>query len=151
MNRVWIYQAEKSLSSDEKTIIENYLKEFVPRWQAHGHPLKATYEIYEDLFVLIYVDESFEAVSGCATDESVKLMQHISKETGIDFFNRQMMAYRNNEGNVNLIPLSKIASAYTEGLISDSTQVYDNTLINAEELTSKWRKPLKESGFRNFI
>ena len=44
-SKVWIYQANRTFSTDELVDITRKLDEFIVQWTAHGKGLKAGYDI----------------------------------------------------------------------------------------------------------
>ena len=66
--RVWVYQANRKISSSEKNIISTVLTSFTQEWQVHGQPMKASFHLYYDQFIVLAADEGFNAASGCSID-----------------------------------------------------------------------------------
>ncbi len=56
-SRIWIYQANRELTTQEQTLIQQKLDAFVASWQAHGHQLAALAEIRYQRFVILAIDE----------------------------------------------------------------------------------------------
>ena len=56
-SRVWIYQSDRILSSEEVKQIQEKLDGFTSQWLAHGHELLALAEIRYNQFIIISVDE----------------------------------------------------------------------------------------------
>ncbi|MFN3381454.1 MAG: hypothetical protein ACK41O_18485, partial [Runella zeae] len=86
--RVWIYQANRSLTHDEVSTLTETLIAALDGWEAHGLALTASGKIFLNRFVVIAVDESKELPSGCSIDKSTRWMQEIGGQWGIDFFDR---------------------------------------------------------------
>ena len=86
--RVWVYQANRTLTASEKEAISNYLTKATNQWAAHGAPLKSSFTITEDRFVIIAADEAFNAASGCSIDKSTHFIQSLEREYGVDMFDR---------------------------------------------------------------
>jgi hypothetical protein len=71
--RVWIYPASRPFSSDECDQITTKLNAFLTQWTAHGASLNAAVTIPYNRFIVIALDESQQAATGCSIDASVKI------------------------------------------------------------------------------
>jgi hypothetical protein len=90
-SRIWIYQANRPLQSDELTQIQVYLTAQLDAWGAHGAPLKASFAIVKNQIILIAADESFQAASGCSIDTSTRWMKELGAQFSVDFFDRSVL------------------------------------------------------------
>ncbi|MCP4975889.1 MAG: ABC transporter ATPase, partial [Maribacter sp.] len=70
-SRVWIYQANRSFTSLELEELGGELDAFIQDWTAHGSDLKAGYEIRYKRFIILALDQTDTAASGCSIDASV--------------------------------------------------------------------------------
>jgi hypothetical protein len=102
-SRVWVYQANRPFSTSEIQAIENYLAPALTQWAAHGAGLNASYEIRFQQVIVIAVDETINAASGCSIDASTRWFKEMGAELGVDFFDRSTAVVNGDE--VTLIPL----------------------------------------------
>src|SRR5665811_853372 len=79
-SRIWIYQADRSFTSDELEEIQSEMDAFLKDWTAHGSNLKAGYEIRYKRFIVIALDQSQAAASGCSIDASVHFIKNLEKK-----------------------------------------------------------------------
>lgn len=149
-SRVWIYQANRPFSELEKGRIEQILSDFVSGWDAHGHKLASKHEIRHDRFVILMVDESITAASGCSIDKSSNIIRQIEQEFGVNLFDRFNMAYRKGD---KVISCSRIEfeDLLRRGEINEDTVVFNNTVQTKKELDSSWEVPFKESWHSRFF
>jgi len=147
-SRLWVYQANRSLSDAEKTDLEKIFTDFVSHWQAHNHDLKAAFELRHDRFLLLAVDESFHAPSGCSIDKSVALLKEIHQKYGIDFLDRQV-AYQNAQ-QIESSVLPKIKEKVKNGDILPQTLIFDNSISKKADLEN-WLKPAKNSWLERYF
>lgn len=98
MERIWIYQSNRMLTTDEQSLASERLDAFTSKWKVHGHPLTASAEIRYGLFILLKVDERQALPSGCSIDASVRFMKELQQELHVDFFDRMQIAYRDKGG-----------------------------------------------------
>jgi hypothetical protein len=135
-SRVWVYQTDRKLSVEEQAKIQVEMKAFTQQWAAHGKGLKASSGVlFESLLVLI-VDQSQEAASGCSIDSSVHFIKALGVKYGFDCFNRNAIAYV-KEGNLaftNLQDLDKAKGAQVFNLATSTFgDIKENFVLNFEE------------------
>ena len=110
-SRVWVYQANRPFSASETQAIENYLAPALTQWAAHGAGLNASFEIRFQQVIVIAVDETVNAASGCSIDASTRWFKEMGAELGIDFFDRSTAVV---DGDVvTLIPLTALKNSPT--------------------------------------
>lgn len=95
-SRIWIYPADRQLTAEEKATAENILLDFCSQWKAHGHPLKASFKIFFNRFILLVADEQEAGASGCSIDSSVHEIQKIGALLKTDFFDRTRIPFLKN-------------------------------------------------------
>lgn len=143
-SRVWIYQCSRLFSLGEALEIEEMLKEFTMKWQSHGTPVKGAAWLFFGRFLLIMADETATGVSGCSTDQSVRLIKDIEKKFGVALFDRTTLAFVVND-QVELLPMSQLKYAQTNGFIGADTLYFNNLVQTKAELLNDWIIPLKKS------
>lgn len=139
--RLWIYQAERKLTSEEVQFVEANTESFLNQWQAHGQDLKASFQLAYDQFLIISVDESFSQASGCSIDASVHLIKALENELKISFMTTSQVAFLQDE-EISLYPFNQLKTQVTNSVIKPETLVFDNTVQNVAEFKTRW---LKES------
>lgn len=149
-SRVWVYQANRELTSEETGIITETLKASLDTWEAHGKPLTASGKIFEHRFVVIAVDERDELPSGCSIDKSVHWLQEIGQRMNIDFFDRSL-AYVDENGHVKTIPVPKIKQAVINETILPTTTIFDNQVATKAQWMSRWRIPASNSWLSRYF
>ncbi len=105
-SRVWVYQANRPFSTSETQAIENYLTPALTQWAAHGAGLNASFEIRFQQVIVIAVDETINAASGCSIDASTRWFKEMGAALGIDFFDRSTAIVEGDE--VILLPLTAL-------------------------------------------
>jgi len=94
--RVWVYQADKLLSAQDIAAISLQMQSFVAQWKAHKQELAAAFEVRDQRWLILGVDEKAHAATGCSIDSSVHLIQKIGHELNVDFFNRTLVIWEHN-------------------------------------------------------
>ena len=148
--RVWIYQADRSFSADEEASIIAKASDFLNQWASHGTPLKSSFKLFHQNFLVITVDEIIAQASGCSIDASVGLVKSIEQELDLNFFDRSKIAFLvGNE--VYLHDMNQIKPLVTEGKISNTTLTFNNLVTDIEQLEKKWVIPANESWLKRYF
>lgn len=150
-SKVWVYQAKSKLTNEEVDFIRVRLDEFISEWESHGNLLKADFDIFYNLFVVIFVDEQGDNMCGRAQDASVKLMKELEAELETTFLNRMNVAYRVDNENINLVSMDKFTSLAKDGTVNENTLVFNNTVTTKKEFDDNWEVPVKDSWHKQLI
>ncbi len=149
-SRVWVFQSNKMLDIQHLEFISAKMLTFCQNWKAHQAPLKTSFSIFFDRFVVLAVDESFQSLSGCSIDASVKILQEIENECGIMLFDRFQVAYKSNDMVVGC-NLSCFKQMIKEGEISYDTLVFNNMVQTKKELKNAWTIPVRSSWHYQYV
>jgi len=149
-SRLWIYQASRIFTGAEEQMIQEELQAFCEQWAAHGHPLKTGFKIVHGQFVILAADETYHLPSGCSIDSSVHVIQSLEKKTGIDFFDRTLVAFRLNE-EVKLIPMNKLKDDFANGTLTSETLSFNNLIATKGEWQNNWLVPVKNSWLARYL
>ena len=96
-SRVWIYQADRVFTSEDLEFIALKAEDFINQWTRHGDDLKGSFTIKYNQFLILAVDESFNNVSGCSIDSSVRFIQALEKELQLDLMNKMNITFKDND------------------------------------------------------
>lgn len=143
-SRVWIYQSSRLFFLSEALEIEAQLENFVASWKSHGATVKGYANLFFGQFIVLMADERQAGVSGCSTDESVRLIKGFENTFKVQLFDRQSLAFLVKD-KVQLIPMNQLAYAVENGFINGDTLYFNNTVANRKELDEQWIIPLKQS------
>ncbi len=148
--RVWVYQADRSLTDGEVKTIREALQPALGQWAAHGQPLLASAQVVENRFVIVAVDEDYTLPSGCSIDSSVRTVQEIGRQVAIDFFDRSA-AIQAADGSVQTFALPAIKSAVADGILTPETPVFNTLVKTKAELLSDWRVRAVNSWLKRYF
>jgi len=141
-SKIWIYQAERDLSTDEIDVITPLFQSFCGSWTAHNNQLKAAFEIVKNRFIVLAVDESMNTASGCSIDKSVAFLKSISEQLGVNLFERMQMAYLSNE-SLKTVHYNDLKIAFVSKVINEDTFFYNNNVQSLGEYRNSFLRPLK--------
>ena len=148
--RVWIYQASRPFSKEEKADITQEIEAFLKQWAAHGSDLLTSYEIPYDRFIVIGLNEEVQGATGCSIDSSVRFIQTLESKYQIELLDKMNVTHK--EGDKLLYtPLKEFRSLAKKRKISSSTIVFNNLVVDKAEYTSHWEVPAGQSWHSRFI
>jgi hypothetical protein len=149
-SRIWIYQANRKLSDDEVAIAASKAESFLEAWTAHGSNLEAGYEIKYNRFIVLGLNQANASASGCSIDASVRFIQSLEKEFGVDLLDKMNVTFYNGEfiAHKSLSDFRKMAKARS---VSPNTIVFNNLVNTKSEYLENWEVPAKDSWHNRFL
>lgn len=149
-SRIWIYQSSRELAFTEAEQLSNALEDFITGWNSHGNELKGAFEIVENRFIVIAVDESVAGASGCSIDSSVRVLQEFGQQHGIDLMDKSHVNFKSGE-NIQTVPFTQVKGLVAAGTISANTLVYDISLNQLDNYLQGWPKPASVTWISRFL
>ncbi|WP_289039749.1 ABC transporter ATPase [uncultured Zobellia sp.] len=149
-SRIWIYQGSRSFTETELEEIQKELDAFITEWTAHGSQLKAGYEIKYRRFIVLALDQSATAASGCSIDASVHFIQHLEKKYNVELLDKMNVSYKQGE-HIAYKPLLDFKKMAKQKAVSKNTIVFNNLVTNKEEYQEHWEVPASESWHSRFM
>ena len=148
--RVWIYQSDREFTSEEIEIVSVKAVDFINQWTRHGDDLKGSFTFKYNQFLVLAVDESFNTVSGCSIDSSVRFIQALEKELQLELMNKMNVTFKDNE-HINLVKLADFQRYAKEQKVTLETIVFNNMVATKEDFENKWEVPARESWHKRFL
>ena len=149
--RVWIHTASRVMTSEECTLIQKHLEAFTSTWAAHGNPLQAQSAILASQIVVLALDESAQAATGCSIDASVTALKGIGDLAptlqDLDLFDRSWVLYA-TDPNASELQQAKLHAFWAmrkSGNLDDDVFIVDSTVATLGELRSSFAKLLADS------
>ena len=149
-SRVWIYQADREFTDTEMDFIALKAEDFINQWTRHGDDLKGSFTFKYKQFLVLAVDESFNNVSGCSIDSSVRFVQALEKEFQLDLMNKMNITFKDNN-IINLAKLSDFQRFVNERKVTSETIVFNNMVNTKEDFENNWEVPARESWHKRFV
>jgi hypothetical protein len=144
MERIWIYQANRILNTEEAELLLEKMDKFTEQWTAHGKQLAAQALLKYSQFLIIRVNEALAKATGCSIDKSTDTLKQVQQELGLDFFDRMQIAYRDADG-IKTVSRPTFEKLIESGVVDENTIVFNNMVGNSQELETNWEVPLKDS------
>ncbi|AGA77008.1 hypothetical protein Echvi_0732 [Echinicola vietnamensis DSM 17526] len=142
--RVWIYQANRKFTEEEKSLIGSRLTAFCNQWNTHGNRMPTSFDIKYDQFIILSVDESQLGASGCSIDSSVRTLRELDEVLHVNLLDQGKISFINQD-EITISSLSQIKDYIQEGQLTSNTQVFNPTVQRKEDLKDKWLIPARES------
>jgi predicted MPP superfamily phosphohydrolase len=149
-SRVWIYQANRSLTENELEEISQKLDVFIDNWTAHGADLHGGYELKYKRFIVIALNQTVNGATGCSIDASVNFIQQLEKDYNIDLLDKMNVSYKQGEF-IAYKPLADFKKMAKDRAVSKNTIVFNNLVSNKAEYEENWEVPASESWHNRFL
>lgn len=149
-SRVWIYMSDREFTDDERDFITQELSGFTSKWAAHGAPLSSSFEIRNNQFVVLAVDDMVMGPSGCSIDSSVHIIKSIQDRIGLDFFNRNLVPFQ-LDGKIALIERKDLKKNLEAGVWSGRTLTFNILAASLGELQSSWLIETERSWLKTYL
>ena len=153
--RIWIYQADRALSTAEEAYALQLGQVFTSKWTAHGKELKSSFKIFHHQFLVISVDESYNQASGCSIDSSVALIKELevklsTAQLPISFFDRTKVAFIHDD-QIFTEPVQKLKDHIIKGNITSETLTFNNLVSNKQQFDNEWVMPAGSSWLSRYF
>lgn len=149
-SRVWIYQANRSLTEQEIEAINGKIETFLENWTSHGSDLNASYLIKYKRFIVLALNTDLNKATGCSIDASVNFIQNLEKEYNIDLLDKMNVSYKQGEF-IAYKSLSDFRKMAKDKAVSKNTIVFNNLVTNIAEFNENWEVPASDSWHGRFI
>lgn len=148
--RLWVYAAPRPFSAAEIATIKSAAPAFIDNWSTHGTPLQASFDVLENQFLLMAVDEGVQTASGCSIDSSVGFVRGLEQQFGLSLTDRSLVYFLIG-GEVKTFPLTELKQQVTQGNLSPETKLINTLVATKEELTQKWLIPAGDSWLKRYF
>jgi len=148
--KAWVYQSNKHFDEDELNYLQVKLDDFTSEWESHGSLLKGTFGIFNNLFVVFFVDEQGDTMCGRAQDASVRLMKQLGEELELSFLDRMVQSYKKGD-DVQIVKMNDFSTLLAAKEIDENTIVYNNMVTTKGDFETKWEVPLKDSWHKQLL
>jgi hypothetical protein len=149
-SRVWVYQSDREFTEKEIEFISEKAEDFINQWTRHGDDLKGSFTIKYNQFLVLAVDESFNNVSGCSIDSSVRFVQELQAELQLDLMDKMNVSFKDND-IINIVKLPVFQGFARAQKITSSTIVFNNMIDTKEALENNWEVAASKSWHKRFL
>lgn len=148
--RIWIYQCNRSFSTDEIQEISNKLYTFLEGWTAHGNDLKAAFEIRYKRFIIIGLNQDQQLATGCSIDASVHFIQQLETAYKVNLLDKLNVSYKQGD-YIAYKTLKEFKKMIKDKAVSKNTIVFNHLVQTKAEYADFWEVPAANSWHNRFF
>lgn len=148
-SRIWIYQADRKLTDKEKERVCADFQAFCDGWEAHGQPLKTSFQLFLNQFLILAVDEGVLHASGCSIDGSVRVLKNLQTQ-GINFLDHAKVAFL-IDGKIKLYSRLELKPMFSSGYLTAQSITFNNLVATKSELEVQWKIPVEKSWMAKYL
>ena len=137
-SRVWIYQAARQFTEQERKLISSKLSAFCDGWNTHGTRMPTSFQILDNQILVLVVDESGLGASGCSIDSSVRTLRELESEIENNITDQGKVTFKSSTGEISVASALGIKSKVTSGEINSQTPIINPQVKNKKDLESVW-------------
>lgn len=149
--RLWVFASDRPLTDADAAVLLAEVDRFLDRWQAHGAPLRSARDWRDDRFLAIGIDPTAEQASGCSIDGLFRELQRVQSELSTALLGGGRVFYRDRGGDVRVAPRAEAAALARNGVIGDSTPVFDTAVTDVSAWRSRFERPMRDSWARSLL
>ena len=149
-SRIWVFQSNRKFFDDELVDIEKSLSIFLENWTAHKAELKVAYTIKYDRFIIIALDESINAATGCSIDKCVHFIKDLENKYEIDLLDKMNISFKQGDyiSYKSIVYFKKLVKNKS---VSKNTIVFNNLVLDIEDFNENWEVPATKSWHARFF
>ena len=112
--------------------------------------MRAGYEIRYNRFIILALDQTLNAASGCSIDASVRFIQQLEQKYKVELLDKMNVSYKQGDF-VAYKPLVDFKKMAKQKAVSKNTIVFNNLVTNKHEYQNHWEVPAEESWHGRFM
>ena len=145
--RVWIFGAENPLDSSQVRKLTENMGLFLEQWTAHKKELNPGWGLRYNQFIVIGLDESMMAASGCSIDSMVQNLKNFESAIGANIVGTSLKVfYRDKNKSIQCVDRAEFKQLVENGSVNEETVVFNNLIQTVADLReNRWEIPMQES------
>ena len=144
-SRLWIFPSDRPLSPEEQETLIRSAEEGLDDWSAHGSPVTWGCGIERDQALVIGVDETRTALTGCSIDGAIRHIRDLESRFKTSLLDNGRVFFRDGE-RMSAVSRAEFKKLVAKGSVQDDTLVYDNVIATVGELRGgSWEIPFRTS------
>lgn len=152
-SKIWIYQSTSKLTDGQTNALKEELLNFLHEWTSHNVQLHTSGDIFYNRFLVMMVDERYNATGGCSIDKSIHFIEYLEQKYGVSLLDRMHFAYvaDHESYEIKSASLHDIDDLFQSGNITAETTVFNNLVKTKADFETKWKVPLIQSWHIRFL
>jgi hypothetical protein len=128
-----VFAADRALSEQDRRLLTEGVESGLTAWSAHGSPVTWGYTIVHEQFLLVGVDETHTALSGCSIDAAVRHIRELERRLGMAFLDNSRVFFREGD-RVRRVSRAEFRAQAESGRITGDTIVFNNVIESVGDL-----------------
>lgn len=144
--RLWVFGSDRRLSEADAARIGEAMQSFLDSWTAHSRALRAGFDVAENRFLVVALDERGASASGCSIDALMQEIRRLEAALEASLLDGSLVWYRGPDGELRSTDREGFRRLGEEGRIGSDTVVFDHTIATLGELRDgRWELPVGRS------
>ena len=145
-SRVWLYTADRCLTVKECEALDASAEAFVKQWVAHGKALQASWRLEGRRCLVVALDATGPAATGCSIDAQVHWLKGLGEELGVDWMGRNSVIHYNRcVGRWSETGLAAFWMARKAGNVGEDAPLVNAVIASKADCTPSLVRPFSES------
>ena len=149
-SRLWIFQSNRKFLKNELSEINTSIKIFLEKWISHGRDLTCSFQIKYDRFIILALDESSVAASGCSIDSCIQFIQSIEIKYKVDLLDKMNITFKQGEF-FTYKTISEFKDLIKNKSVTKNTIVFNNLVTDIKDFSKNWEVPAKKSWHNRYF
>jgi len=138
-SRVWCFGASERPADETLEELRATMEEFLESWTAHRANLRAGFDWLHDRFLVVAVDESDVAASGCSIDALTAAVRRLEQLSDVTLLDAAPIWYRDEADSIRRVARDEFRQLAERGAVRSDTPVFDLTVRALEDVrTGAW-------------
>ncbi|HRR09748.1 MAG TPA: hypothetical protein PLO56_13740 [Rhodothermales bacterium] len=144
--QVWVYIANRPLSTEVQQAVLEHLKVFFAAWKSHGRPVRGAARFWADRFLCVGAFIEGGTISGCGIDASAHAISALPEVFGFTWESPLKVFYRDSTGAIQSVPRAVFRKMVQEKHVGSETIVFNPGITEVEALENQsFELPLKDA------
>ncbi len=132
--RLWVWIADRPLTSGEITAVSAAIDAFLSDWTTHGRSIRGDAAILFDQALVLAGEVSEGDISGCGIDKSVHLLEDAGRQHGFEWSSGLAVPILTSDsGPVRMMTRADLRREAFEGLITPDHLLIDRSITRLRD------------------
>ncbi|HET9233947.1 MAG TPA: hypothetical protein VFP10_07400 [Candidatus Eisenbacteria bacterium] len=147
-SRLWIFPSDRRLLPDEQDALVRSVEAGLAAWSAHGSPVTWGVRVEQGQCLMIGVDETRTALTGCSIDSAIARIRELETRFATSLLDNGRIFLREGD-EIRGLSRPEFKKRVGEGTVTAETLVFDNTIVTVGAFRrGAWEIPFHRSWHR---
>jgi len=150
--RVWLYAADRRLTSQQAEAVRARLRTFMATWDSHARNVVSELALVDNRLLVVGAEVPGGSISGCGIDKSLHTLDSLARELDFVWVNGLHIVYRDQQGQYQTASRSEFKTLAARGEVDGETPVVDLAMQHLGHLRGRGLEvPLATSWHSRFL